>query len=117
MQNINTWTQKQMDKIGMRVVVQAVKDFALPERMDYVKARLSRLDKSDPMYKEVFDSLCINARKKIIKELRGSFVIALSDGKSEEVAKKLENILSDKTQVSMNALRRNVKHTDLEEED
>ena len=116
MQNINQWSQVHVEKLGMRMVVQAVKDYAFPERMEYIKARLNRLSKSDPMYKDVFNSLCLNARKKIIKELKGSFVIALSEGKSEEVSHKLEAMLLDKTNMSINALRYNIKHSKEEED-
>lgn len=113
--NIENWQKWQTDKLAMKVVVQAVKDFAFPRKIDVIRHKVNRLKTSDPDYKDMVEKLYLNARRKIIKDLKRPFMVAFSDGKSKEIAKKLQAILEDKTGVELKKIQRNVRSLDREE--
>jgi hypothetical protein len=105
MLDVTMWSNKHIKKLGMRIVVQGIRDFAFPEKMSAVKERIKRLDKKDPMYKDSVYRLMRQERKRIVKELKSSFISLLTDGRSDDVVSKLQKILDDKTGKSMEALR------------
>ena len=107
---IKNWDQAHIEKMALKIIIQAVRDFAYPKKMDNVKAKYQRLDKSDPMYKENKERLFKRERKKIIKDLKNNELLAvMSSGKSTEIADKLQSVLDDKTGNLMRSLKQNVK--------
>lgn len=105
-----------VSRIGLKVVIQAIRDFAFPQRIDAVRARILRLNKEDPMYRSEVERIYRSERRKIIKDLKSDFVIYLSDGKSEEVAGKLQRVMNDKTGLAMVQFKRRVRSFDNEKE-
>ena len=110
------WTDQVTGRIGLKIVVQAVKDFAAPQMIPAVGEYLCRMRK-DPMYEEIVAKTFKTERKKIIRELRTDFVVMISNGKSEEIASKLQAILDDKTGQSMRQLRKNARSYSITKED
>lgn len=113
--NTENWQKCQTDRLAMKVVVQAVKDFAFPRKIDVIRHKVNRLKTSDPDYKDMVEKLYLNARRKVIKDLKRPFMVAFSDGKSKEIAKKLQTILEDKTGTELKRLRKNIKSLEKEE--
>ena len=101
--------------MATRIQLQASRDFAFPHKIDAVNRKIKTLDKTDPMYKEMKNSLYTKARKQIIKDLKSPFVIFISDGGSVKKAEYLQKILDDKTGIMLKQFKRNVKSLDREE--
>ena len=109
MTDIQNWSMDKINKLGVKVVIQAVRDFAFPEKIDRVKVAIVKLDKNDPMYKDNKRQICNRERKDIIRQLKNPFLSALSAGKSDEAVLKLERIFADKTGAALKMLRARVK--------
>ena len=116
MTNTINWDQKQIDRLGLKIVIQAVRDFAFPEQIERIRSRMSKLDKGDPDYMDIVAKMFKAERKKIIKDLKGSFVRSMSNGKSDEIVRKLEKIMNDKTGQSLLSLKTHLRTTYIEED-
>ena len=91
--------------------------FAFPKLIEKVYWKVVKMDKNDPTYKDDVNRIFRRERKKIIKDLKSDFLVGLTNGRSEEVASKLQAILDDKTGNAMKILRKNVRSSNNNEED
>lgn len=106
-----------IERIGLKIIIQATRDFAFPKQMDNVKCSVSKLSKKDPMYKEHVNRIFRRERQRIIGELKSDFLVSLTNGKSNDVADKLQAILNDKTGDAMRKFRKNVRSLGTSKED
>ena len=106
-----------IERIGLKIVIQAIRDFAFPKLIEKVYWKVVKMDKNDPTYKDDVNRIFRRERKKIIKDLKSDFLVGLTNGRSEEVASKLQAILDDKTGNAMKILRKNVRSSNNNEED
>ena len=113
--NIENWQKWQIDRLATKVIIQAVKDFAFPKRIDTIRCKINRLKYSDPDYEDMVEKLYLNARRKVIQDLKRPFMVAFSDGKSKEISKKLQAILEDKTGTELKKLQKNIRSLEGEE--
>lgn len=111
--DLEIWDKTQLDKMATKTIIQAVKDFAFPNRIGTVKS-LVRKYKNDPCYLEHKEKIFKRARLQIIKDLKQPFMVLWSDGISKARAIQLQEILEDSSGIKLKALKRNVKNTERE---
>ena len=103
------------ERICTKIIIQAVKDFAFPKRMENVERKYLRLCKRETDSAIHIARMFRAERVKIIKSLQSDYMMGLTDGKSIEIARKLTIVLNDPSEKSMKDLQLAIRKADREE--